>query len=68
MRPQPKTSSQAQSSITRRAFAGGLTSLYVPRFAVAQSTWPERAVKIIVPLGAGSGADFGARLIGERLQ
>ena len=68
MRPQPKKSSRAQPSITRRAFAGGLTSLCVPRLAVAQSTWPERAVKIIVPLGAGSGADFGARLIGERLQ
>src|SRR5689334_8837625 len=34
--------------------------------AGAQS-WPQRPVRIIVPLGAGSGVDIGARLLGERL-
>ena len=35
--------------------------------AVAQQTWPQRTVKLIVPLGPGSGADIGARLMAERL-
>jgi tripartite-type tricarboxylate transporter receptor subunit TctC len=30
-------------------------------------TWPQRSVKFIVTLGPGSGADIGARLIGEKL-
>src|SRR6516162_463517 len=34
----------------------------------AQSpAWPQRPVKFIVPLGPGSGADIGARLIADRL-
>ena len=32
----------------------------------AQS-WPQRPVKLILPLGAGSGVDITARLVGERL-
>ena len=35
--------------------------------ATAQG-WPQRGVKFIVPLGAGAGADIGARLLAERLQ
>jgi len=34
--------------------------------AVAQ-TWPQRPVKFILPLGAGAGADIGARLFADRL-
>jgi tripartite-type tricarboxylate transporter receptor subunit TctC len=30
-------------------------------------TWPQRSVKFIVPLGPGSGADIGARLLADRL-
>jgi tripartite-type tricarboxylate transporter receptor subunit TctC len=30
--------------------------------------WPQRPVKLILPLGAGSGADTSARFIGEKLQ
>jgi tripartite-type tricarboxylate transporter receptor subunit TctC len=30
-------------------------------------TWPTRAVKFIVPFGAGAGADIGARLFADRL-
>ena len=33
----------------------------------AQATWPQRAVRFIVPLGPGSGADIGARLFADRL-
>jgi len=29
--------------------------------------WPTRAVKFVLPIGAGSGADIGARLIAEKL-
>lgn len=34
--------------------------------ALAQS-WPQRPVKFVVPLGPGSGADIGARLLADRL-
>ena len=30
-------------------------------------TWPERSVKLIVPLGPGSGVDITARLLASRL-
>jgi tripartite-type tricarboxylate transporter receptor subunit TctC len=33
----------------------------------AAETWPQRPVKLVLPLGAGSGADIGARLIAEKL-
>lgn len=39
---------------------------YGANSAVAQS-WPQRTVKFICPLGPGSGADLGARLMAERL-
>src|SRR5260370_38215854 len=39
----------------------------VTMLAVAQQTWPQRTVKLIVPLGPGSGADIGARLMADRL-
>ncbi len=39
--------------------------------AAAQTTpaqaWPQRSVKFMLPLGPGSGADLGARLIAEKL-
>jgi tripartite-type tricarboxylate transporter receptor subunit TctC len=35
--------------------------------AAAQSQWPTRSVKFIVPFGAGAGADIGARLFAEKL-
>ncbi|MEA2980493.1 MAG: hypothetical protein QOF09_2316 [Alphaproteobacteria bacterium] len=34
---------------------------------MAAQTWPQRTVKFILPLGPGSGADIGARLIAEKL-
>jgi tripartite-type tricarboxylate transporter receptor subunit TctC len=30
-------------------------------------TWPQRSVSFVLPLGAGSGADIGARLLADRL-
>jgi tripartite-type tricarboxylate transporter receptor subunit TctC len=35
--------------------------------ALAQTSWPQRNVRFIVPLGPGSGADIGARLFADRL-
>src|SRR5262245_8705448 len=35
--------------------------------ALAQQ-WPQRAVKFIIPFGAGAGADISARMFAERLQ
>jgi tripartite-type tricarboxylate transporter receptor subunit TctC len=34
---------------------------------VSAEPWPQRPVRFIVPLGAGSGTDISARLVGERL-
>lgn len=35
--------------------------------AAAQSPWPSRSVRFVVPLGPGSGADIGARLFADKL-
>jgi tripartite-type tricarboxylate transporter receptor subunit TctC len=35
--------------------------------AAAQSSWPSRNVRFVVPLGPGSGADIGARLFADKL-
>src|SRR5262249_452103 len=37
-----------------------------PQQLSAQS-WPQRTVRFLLPLGAGSGADIGARLLADRL-
>lgn len=58
----------ASPAVNRRSVVAGLASFSLSGAATAQSAWPERPVKFIVPLGAGSGADIGARLIGDRLQ
>jgi len=55
--------------ISRRALA--CASLFAVLFLCAlplhAQTWPTRAVKLILPLGPGSGADIGARLLAEKL-
>ena len=57
-----------------RRIARALSAMWVGVFALgaaatsAQSqSWPTRPVKLILPLGAGSGADIGARLFAEKL-
>ena len=49
-----------------RAMAGGLALLAAPAFAMAQS-WPTHTVRMITPLGPGSGMDVAARLFAEKL-
>jgi tripartite-type tricarboxylate transporter receptor subunit TctC len=46
------------------AFAGSLVAVLLP---AAAEGWPQRTVKLILPLGPGAGADIGARLFAERL-
>lgn len=59
-------------TMLRVAAAAGMAaavSMTVPSPVQAQSqTWPQRPVKFILPLGAGSGADITGRLLAERLQ
>ena len=48
------------------AVIGALGLTAAPSHAQAQA-WPQRPVKLILPLGPGSGVDITARLVGERL-
>jgi tripartite-type tricarboxylate transporter receptor subunit TctC len=58
--------------ITVRAVYAGF-SLLLATFLVsappasAQTAWPQRTVRFIVPLGPGSGADIGARMFADKL-
>jgi tripartite-type tricarboxylate transporter receptor subunit TctC len=47
--------------------AGLLAGLTSPVPSQAQQQWPQRPVKLIVSLGAGSGVDIGTRLFADRL-
>jgi tripartite-type tricarboxylate transporter receptor subunit TctC len=47
-------------------FIAGLVLPATPSLAQAP-VWPQRPVKFVVPLGPGSGADIGARLLADRL-
>jgi tripartite-type tricarboxylate transporter receptor subunit TctC len=46
---------------------GFLTAAVTPAAAPAQTAWPTRPVKLIVPLGPGAGSDIAARLFADRL-
>jgi tripartite-type tricarboxylate transporter receptor subunit TctC len=48
-------------------YAGFLLVLAALSTASAQTSWPQRNVRFVVPLGPGSGADIGARLFADRL-
>ena len=47
--------------------AASVLALVLSVAPMAAQTWPQRTVKFILPLGPGSGADIGARLIAEKL-
>jgi tripartite-type tricarboxylate transporter receptor subunit TctC len=50
------------------AVAAALAAWIAPSAWQAQAqSWPQRPVKFVVPLGPGSGADLGARLLADRL-
>jgi len=44
-----------------------LLALALSALPSAAQNWPQRSVRFILPLGPGSGADIGARLIAEKL-
>ena len=46
---------------------GLLAALALWPSPLAAQSWPQRTVRFLVPLGAGSGADIGARLLADRL-
>jgi tripartite-type tricarboxylate transporter receptor subunit TctC len=46
---------------------GAVTITTLPTLAAAQA-WPQRSVRMILPLGPASGADITIRIVGERLQ
>jgi tripartite-type tricarboxylate transporter receptor subunit TctC len=48
-------------------YAALLLQLILGAAAVAAESWPQRTVRFIVPLGAGSATDIAARLVAERL-
>ena len=53
-----------------KTLAGSLLALSVLAVSAlpsAAQNWPTRPVKVLLPLGPGSGADIGARLIAEKL-
>ena len=48
-------------------FAAALFGSPASAQTASPQSWPQRPVKFILPLGPGSGADIGARLIAEKL-
>ncbi len=58
------------TSLAVIAAAFALALLGSPSFAEAPAngqTWPQRAVKFLIPLGPGSGVDITARLVADKL-
>ena len=53
-----------RSAVRAAGFAIGLIAVGT---AVATEPWPQRAVRLIVPIGSGSAPDVAARLYAERL-
>ena len=54
-------------NILRVSAALILTLLAPPPASAQAQDWPTRSVKFVLPIGAGSGADIGARLVAQKL-
>lgn len=62
------SSSLDRRALVRAAAAAALAAgVALPGGAMAQSKWPERPVKVVVPFGAGGVADVTSRIVGEKL-
>jgi tripartite-type tricarboxylate transporter receptor subunit TctC len=53
--------------LSRRTLIGSIAASTLAAPALAQSGFPNRAMKIVVPFGAGGIADITTRLVGEKL-
>ncbi|MBE7368862.1 Bug family tripartite tricarboxylate transporter substrate binding protein [Ramlibacter pallidus] len=51
----------------RLAIAGTLAAVTTPWLAAQGTTWPRKAIRIVVPFGAGGIADLTARALGQKL-
>ena len=51
-----------------RWFIAAVAALVLASQADAQGTWPQRAVTLVVPFGAGGSADLTARILATHLQ
>jgi tripartite-type tricarboxylate transporter receptor subunit TctC len=51
-----------------RVFATAFVAVLLFSSSALAQSWPQRTVRFIVPLGAGSATDISARLVAERLQ
>ncbi len=56
-----------RTKLARRALIAALLSVAAP-LAFAQGAYPNKAIKLIVPFGAGSGTDVVARILSEEMQ
>src|SRR5262245_40927747 len=68
----PMSNSTQRSKIGALAIVAGVAALLcaAPTVAAAQSSsqaWPQRSVKFLLPFGAGSATDAGARMMAEKL-
>ena len=56
---------------TKRIFARAIASAALiaatPLLATAQSTWPTKTVRLVIPFGVGGGSDVAARLLAQDL-
>ena len=61
--------STQRATYSRRTFlySAGAAGFFVASGARAQTSWPDRAVKVIVPYPPGGSTDVLARILGERL-
>ncbi|WP_159992680.1 tripartite tricarboxylate transporter substrate binding protein [Roseomonas sp. 18066] len=56
------------NTIPRRALLGaGLGLLSAPGILRAQAPWPARAIRMVVPFGAGTSTDIMTRLVSQRM-
>jgi tripartite-type tricarboxylate transporter receptor subunit TctC len=62
------TSTQAQSAQAQSTQAQSTQAQSTQAQSTQAQSWPQRAVRFIVPLGAGSATDISARIVAERLQ
>jgi tripartite-type tricarboxylate transporter receptor subunit TctC len=47
--------------------AAALVTLAIPAIALAQATWPQQTVKVVVPYSPGGTSDFSARIVSQKI-